>query len=125
MAPVSALSTVSQLAVDNHGAFRGRDAVSRGVARNQLTRLCALGVLRRVLPDTYAVSATRVCEAQLLRAALLWAGDGSAADGRSAGRLYEFEGVRAQLPEIVVARERSPRHDRVVTSTTRDPASLM
>jgi hypothetical protein len=87
--------------------------------------LCDAGVLRRVLPDTYAVSATRNTDAQRLRAALLWAGDGSAADGRSAGNVYELEGVRARRPEIVVTRVRSPRHERVVTSTSRDPASLM
>jgi len=107
------------------GVFRGGDAVRRGVSRDQLAHLRAQGVIERVFPDTYTLTAVRPSDAQRLRAALLWAGDAAAAAGRSAGVVYALEGVVAPRPEIVGARRRSPRHPGVVTYTTRDAASLM
>ena len=43
-----------------------------------------------------------------LRAALLWAGEGAAASGRSAAVLYRLEGVRSVVPEIVIHRPSTP-----------------
>ena len=125
MAPKSAVAVLSELAAHSEGAFSGREAVRAGVSRDQLARLHAQGVIARALPDTYTLTAVRPTDAQRLQAALLWAGDNSAADGRSAAHVYGLEGVRAPRPEIVVERRESPRHPAVVTFTTRDPASLM
>jgi len=124
VAPKSAVAVISELAASTDGAFRGMHAVRRGVSRDQLARLRAQGVIERVLPDTYTLKVVRPCEAQWLRAALLWAGDAAAA-GRSAGRVYRLEGVFAPRPEIVLEQPHSPRHPAVVTFTTRDIASLM
>jgi very-short-patch-repair endonuclease len=66
-----------------------------------------------------------VTDFRVLRAALLWAGSDAAGAGRSAGAVYELEGVRAKRPDIVVERRSSPRHRTVDTSTSRDPDSLM
>ena len=125
MATKSALVLVSELAAPAEGAFRGAEAVRRGLSRDQLAHLRAQGVVERVLPDTYTLTAVPPSDAQRLRAALLWAGTTAAAAGRSAGRVYGLEGVPAPRPEIVFERPRSARHPAVVTYSTRNAASLM
>ena len=124
MAPKSTVALLSELAASADGVFRGAEAVRCGVTRDQLAHLRAQGVIKRVFPDTYTLTAVRPSDAQRLRAALLWAGDAAAA-GRSAGWVYGLEGVVAPRPEIVGERRRSLRHPGVATFTTRDPASLM
>ena len=109
-APVATLSAMSRSTL---GVFRGRAAVAAGVTRKQLSALCAAEIVVRVLPDTYRMTVVASSEAQLLRAALLWAGDEAAAAGRSAGGHYGFEGVRAARPEIVVPRHVRRRSDKV------------
>ena len=61
---------LSRLGASNLGVFRGRDAVDRGVTRNQLTLAIETGVIERVLPDTYRMVAAPVSDEQRLRAAL-------------------------------------------------------
>ncbi len=63
--------------------------------------------------------------AQRLHAALLWAGAGAAAAGRSAGAEYGLEGVSSDDPEIVVPRTMQKRHQSVVVSRTDRRAALM
>ena len=67
--PVGALS---RLSAPSLGVFRGTEAVEVGVSRNQLTKLLAQGVIERVLPDTYRMTAVPRSNEQELRAALLW-----------------------------------------------------
>jgi hypothetical protein len=92
-APIAALSRLSAPAL---GVFRGSEAIALGVNRDLLTMLRAKGVIERLLPDTYRMTAVSPSSEQALRAALLWAGDDAAAAGRSAGQLYGLEGVRAK-----------------------------
>jgi very-short-patch-repair endonuclease len=96
------IAVLSELSAPSLGVFRGRAAVERGVTRNQLSRFVAAGVIERMLPDTYRVIAVALSSQQRLRAALSWAGDDAAAAGASAGEVYGLEGVRADVPEIVV-----------------------
>jgi hypothetical protein len=63
-----------------------------------LTALIASHVIERELPDTYRMTAVARSSDQALRAALLWAGENSAAAVRSAGTLYRLEGVTAPKP---------------------------
>ena len=103
MAYESALGTLSQMCARSLGVFRGRDAVAARVSRKQLAALRSAGVVERILPDTYRLTAVAgIGHEQELRAALLWAGPDAAAAGRSAGELYGLEGVTAATPEIVV-----------------------
>jgi Transcriptional regulator, AbiEi antitoxin len=81
----SVAGALSRLSVVNIGVFRGRDAVRRGVTRNQLTAAIEAGVVERILPDTYRMTAAQASDEQRLRGALLWAGETAAAAGRSAG----------------------------------------
>jgi very-short-patch-repair endonuclease len=107
------------------GVFRGTEALRHGVSRKQLTRLIDGGALVREFPDTYRVAAVRSSPEQRLRAALLWAGDGSAAAGASAGALFDLHGVRPNRPEIVVPRSRRLRHPGVTVHRCDDRAALM
>jgi hypothetical protein len=91
---------ISRLSERTDGVFRGADAMRVGVTRKQLYALVGADALERVLPDTYRMTAVARSPRQRLRAALLWAGSGSAALVRSAGETYGLEGVRASQPEI-------------------------
>jgi hypothetical protein len=126
MSQSHALSVLSDLAAPNLGVFLGREAVAHGVSRKQLATLRSAGLVTCELPDTYRFEAAGVTFEQQLRAALLWAGDdATAAARRSAGWLYQLEGVRVQRPEIVVGRGRRLRSDRIVVIEASDFSSLM
>jgi len=85
------------------GVFRGRDAVAEGVTRDQVARLHGEGVIERVHPDVYRMTAVAPSIEQRVRAALLWIGAGAAATGRSGAVAYGLEGVTAPgKPEIAV-----------------------
>ena len=60
-----------RLAVRSLGVFRGRDAAALGVARKQLTHLCASGIIERLHPDVYRMTAVAPSHEQHVRAALL------------------------------------------------------
>src|SRR4029077_6532114 len=64
VAPKSPVAIVSELAVATDGAFRGAEAVRRGVSRDQLAHLRAQGVIERVFPDTYTLTAVPRSDAQ-------------------------------------------------------------
>jgi very-short-patch-repair endonuclease len=110
----SAVGMLSALCASTCGAFRGLDATELGITRNRLGALAAAGVIERVLPDTYRMTAVRRSNQQSLRAALLWAGPEAAAAGMSAGEQYGFEGVQVRKPEIVIAGQSRIRSDSVV-----------
>ena len=110
-APVAALS---RLSAPTRGVFRGSAATKVGLTRDQLSRLCASGVIERVLPDTYRMVAVAPSHEQALHAALLWAGDGAAATGRSAAELYGLEDVHAEIAEIAVPRAVRARSTKIL-----------
>jgi predicted transcriptional regulator of viral defense system len=104
------VTTLSRISAPASGVFRARHAREFGISPTQLARLSEQGVIERVLPHTYRMTAVAPSATQRRRAALLWAGDEAAAAGRSAGELYRLEGVRARTPEIVL-----PHHVRART----------
>jgi very-short-patch-repair endonuclease len=124
MAHAAAIATLSALCAPTHGVFRGREANRLGVSRNQLSTLTAAGVIERVLPNTYRMTAVGTSSAQRLQAALLWAGPTAAAAGRSAAEIYGLEGVTAPTPEIVVPRTQRIRSANVVVHRQSDPALM-
>jgi very-short-patch-repair endonuclease len=125
LARKSSLAALSRLSAPSLGVFRGRAAIDLGVTRNQIAALRREGVIERVLPDTYRMTAVQRSSEQSLRAALLWAGPAAAAAGRSAGALYRLEGVAATLPEIVVPRSHHARSTAVIVSRPERAAALM
>jgi very-short-patch-repair endonuclease len=124
MAHESAIGTLSKLSAPSLGVFRGQTAIKLGISRKQITALKAAHVIDRLLADTYRMTAVPRSREQSLRAALLWAGDHSAAAGRSAAELYGLEGVRAPLPEITVPRSSRVRVSSVVVHHSDDFAAL-
>jgi very-short-patch-repair endonuclease len=124
MAHESAFGMLSRLSAPTLGVFRDRDAVALGVSRKQIATLRASGVVERVLPGTYRITAIEPSSAQSLRAALLWAGADAAAAGASAGELYGFDGVRARIPEIVVPRSVHLRSKAVTVHSASDRQAL-
>jgi very-short-patch-repair endonuclease len=104
--------------------FRAEYATALGVTRKQLARLGAQQVIERVHPSTYRMTSVASTGTQQLRAALLWAGERSAAAGRSAAAQYRLEGVHASRPEIVLPHEVRGRTSRITVSHA-DPASQM
>jgi hypothetical protein len=88
-------AVLSRLSAPTLGVFRGREALARGVDRDQLARWRAGGVLERVHPDVYRMTAVATSHEQAVRAALMWVGDGAAATSRSGALQYGLEGVTA------------------------------
>jgi hypothetical protein len=120
-----AIAVLSKLSATSLGVFRGADAVAGNVSRNQLTMLKAAGVIERELPGVYRMAAVARSAEQRLRAALSWAGEDAAAAGLSAGELYDFPGVRALIPEIVVPMTTSVRSPQVVVRQSSAYPALM
>jgi hypothetical protein len=125
MSQESPVALVSTLARPQLGVFRGRDAVEVGLTRKQLLTLTKHGIVERILPDTYRVTSVAVTREQELRAALLWAGPEAAASGRSAGAIYELEGVGVDAPDIALPRHVRGKNDSVVVHRTERAAMMV
>jgi very-short-patch-repair endonuclease len=77
-----------------------------GLSQQDLKYRLRTGQLRILLPGVYAFAAARPCWEQDVWAAVLWAGDGSAASGRSAARALGIPGFgRAQVEISTVGRK--------------------
>ena len=125
MVSESAHGTLSRLSESSFGVFRGRSVVESGVTRKQIATLEASGVVERLLPDTYRMTAVQRSRAQSLVAALLWAGSTASAYGRSAGEVYRLEGVRAAMPEIVVLPTSRVRSGRIIVHRAQNRRALL
>ena len=111
MSEEPAIATLSRLGIRASGVFCLADASAAGVTANQVSGLVKAGVIERVLPRTYRLSAVRRSSEQDVQAALLWAGEEAAVAGRSAAERYRLEGVRASRPEIAVPHGTRARTD--------------
>jgi hypothetical protein len=125
MAQESPLARVTRLGESNLGIVRGNTAVAAGLSRKQIARLVADGLWQRLYPDTYRIAAVARSSEQDLRGALAWAGEQAAAAGRSGGEVYHLEGLRADVPEIVVPRSVRSRSSNVVIHRSDDRSALM
>jgi very-short-patch-repair endonuclease len=125
MARGSRIGELSTLSRGSLGAFRGSAAVAAGISRKDLAAFVSAGIIVRVLPDTYRMTAVAPSAKQFLRAALLWGGDRAAAAVRSAGMHYELEGVIASIPEIAVPRTSRVRSPLVIVHRPERGAELM
>jgi len=125
LAPATTIAILSTPCEHTDGVFRSRDAADRGVSRNQLAHLAAAGVIERVLSGTYRMSAVAPSTRQRLRAALLWAGPGAAAAGRSAAEIYGLSGVTSAKPEIAVPRTSRVRSPEVIVHRPCDSRALL
>lgn len=125
MASESDLGSLSALAADTYGVFRARDVAAIGFDRKRLHRLVKAGIVVRELPGTYRLVAVPRSNVQRLTSALLWAGADAVAAGRSAGEVYELEGLRFDRAEIAVPATNRVRHPDVIVTRYGDRAALM
>jgi very-short-patch-repair endonuclease len=107
------------------GCFGRAKPPSSASAGSQITALRGAGVVERMHSDTYRMTAVKPSNQQRLHAAMLWAGDRAVVAGRSAGEIYGLEGVRGELPEIVVPRSMRSRDAKVVVHRSDRQDALM
>lgn len=118
-----ALANLQTAAAPSHGVFSAHCAADLNVGPKQLLRLTNSGVIERVLPGTYRFGSVPPTFEQAVAAALVWAGPGAAAAGRSAAMLYKLDGITTSKPEIALPHGNRKRHPKVqVYSTTRNDA---
>jgi len=82
----------------HHGVFTRAEALSLGVSRGQLHRLVATGVLERVQPSTYRLTAAPASWNGRVRAAAVSCG--GAASHRAAAAIWEIDGFENAPVEI-------------------------
>lgn len=86
---------VAGLAACQHGVIEHGQAVAAGVSGTGVTRRVAAGRWVRVLPRVYRIGGAPAAARQWMMAATLWAGDGALLSHRSAGELWQLDGVGA------------------------------
>lgn len=72
----------------------------------------------RLLPHVYRIAGSASTERQKALAACLWAGDGAVASHRTAGVLWNLDGVTARQAEITVHSRRAPRSRLILVHRT-------
>ncbi|MCU1427528.1 MAG: hypothetical protein JWL83_1528, partial [Actinomycetia bacterium] len=125
MSHKAAVAALSALTAEHAGTFRVSDLTKCAVTPKQVGSLRAAGVVERLHPGVYRLTAVPASNEQRLRAALLWAGDDAVAAGRSAAELYRLEEVSAPLPEIVVPIGRRAQSASIRVHHVRDYGALM
>jgi very-short-patch-repair endonuclease len=93
-------SHCARLARSQFGAFSRAQANSAGLSREDLRYRARRGLIQVRLPGVYVFTAAKACWEQDMWAAILWAGDGSAASGRSAAKAIGIPGFRSAQIEI-------------------------
>ena len=110
---------IAKLAARACGIFSHQQAIDCGLTQRQIAFRVRSGVWTRVLPGVYCHTATPISTAAMSHAALLWAGGSSVLSHRSAGALWNLDGVEQRNdPEITVLGSRHPRSKRVVVHRT-------
>ena len=94
---------VEALAAGQHGVIGRDQALHIGMAARTVVRRAATGQWVAVHPGVYRAASTPASWESELMAALLWAGPGSAASHRAAGRLWGIESL-ADAPVEITAR---------------------
>ena len=111
---------IADIARGQHGLVtRGQLAEIR-VSRHQIASWTDSGRLERVLNGVFRLGGAPASREQTLSAAVLWAGTAALVSHRSAGELWNFDGVKAPKPEITMPARSVKRSTEVTVHTTRD-----
>jgi putative AbiEi antitoxin of type IV toxin-antitoxin system len=92
---------VMRLAADQHGVFHLEQAVTAGLPAAAVYRFVRVGEWARVFERVFATDTRGGGWRRLLAALCLWAGPAAAASHRSAGALWELDGIEPGVVEIV------------------------
>ena len=113
-------AAIRRIAAHQHGLFTWAQAVEVGFSPASITRRVASRLWERALPRVYRMTGSRSNERQTALAACMWAGEGAVVSHRTAGVLWNLDGVTAHHAEITVPAPRSPSSRLVVVHRTRD-----
>lgn len=108
------------MAARQHNLFSWDQALEAGFSPAAITRRVSTGSWERVLRRVYRMAGTWSDRRQEALAACLWAGNGALASHRTAGVLWELDGVTADRVEITVPVRRAPRSGVVIVHRTLD-----
>ncbi len=109
-----------ELAAEQHGVFRSRQAYDLGVSRSRLRSLEHQGIVEDVLPEVFRVSGSVVTWRQRLSAATLWLPE-SLASHRAATSLWDVRDFTNAPVEIITERwTRRHRPPWIVVHETKD-----
>jgi very-short-patch-repair endonuclease len=114
-------ATIAGRASRGDGVFHRREARRAGLTDRQIGDRLRCGAWVEVLPRVYRNAATPPTLAMLRRAALLWAGGGAVLSHRSAGAVWDLDGVVETVPEVSVPPARNPRSPLVAVHRTTLP----
>jgi very-short-patch-repair endonuclease len=107
-------AAIRRLARRQHNLFKYEQAIEAGFSPAAISRRVSTDSWERVLRRVYRVADTSSDRRQAALAACYWAGDGAVASHRTAGVLWELDGVREDRVEITVPPPRSPRSPLVI-----------
>ena len=85
---------------EQHGVITRKQAFECGYSKNDIAHLLSSSEWLRLLPGTYAAAASTDAFERRIAAACFWAGEGSAAWGRTAAFLWQFDAFEGQVLEI-------------------------
>jgi very-short-patch-repair endonuclease len=111
-------AAIRRVAARQHNLFTYDQAVEAGFSPAAITRRVSSGSWERLFQRVYRVAGTSSDRRQAALAACLWAGDGAVASHRTAGVLWELEGVTDDRVEITVTPPRAPRSPFVIVHRT-------
>jgi very-short-patch-repair endonuclease len=107
--------TLAAIARGQAGVFSRRQAIEAGFTRHEFARRLTEGTWRALLPRVYCLAASPPADNQQLWAACLWAGAGAVVSHRSAGAVWNFDGVIPRKPEFWVPYKCTKRRPDVIT----------
>jgi very-short-patch-repair endonuclease len=105
---------VEELAATQYGIVHVDQAVALGLPKDTIYRLVRSAGWTLALPRVIAVGGVTRGSKQDLFAACTWTGEGAAASYRSAGVLWELDGVRAGEVEITFPGRKQSPHPTIV-----------
>jgi hypothetical protein len=109
MRPPTPDRLIARLAERQHGVFTFRQALACGFAPRTIRDRVAAGRWERLHHRVYRVRGSVRTFEQRTMARVLACGPGAAAFRRTAGALFEIEGVERNIVEVAVGRSRNPK----------------
>jgi very-short-patch-repair endonuclease len=119
MQSVAVSRQIADIARGQHGLITREQLVEIRVSRHQIRGWTDSGRLERVLNGVFRLGGAPESREQTLSAAVLWAGSGALVSHRSAGELWNLDGVHAAKPEITMPARSVKRSTEVAVHTTR------
>jgi very-short-patch-repair endonuclease len=112
-------SAIRRLAARQHSLISWRQAVDAGFTPAAISRRVAAGFWERMLPRVYRIAGSPSTERRNALAACMWAGDDAVVSHRTAGVLWNLDGVTTRAVEVTVPADRAPTSSLVTVHRTK------